>query len=383
MKLKELADEQESNTFQQRAGRLAKWRELAEQAAADRKSPVKIPSGLENLGIPWHCFIFPSLASFFMVHQCPPNLQFGILIWDILGFSFSGNYQELRSGNIVLALVPKLSKTVAKPGLVLSVWTTTRKPKLATTTVSFEHTVAVRIAVLERKSFGGDHRWICSNESPVWVLRPQSIVAVLDHTNFEDETEGCSLSLTEKSLALVEESASIPEWWPLLSEDSDSQRPVKHAGLFVQRQGRKRKNGDKAEGTKKVNLKAASKKLKAKLKKTKKKKTKDDETEKNTEKEKNTDKEKTQTAENTKFNRTPAGEKAIKVHMMKLKALDDSKFPGNTLFNADGLCRLKVGKCKAVPWDSFLESAFKYFKIVCLAEFDIADLGGSVFFLLV
>lgn len=54
MKLKELADEEETNSFRQRAGRLAKWRELAEQAAAERKSSVKIPSGLENLGIQWH-----------------------------------------------------------------------------------------------------------------------------------------------------------------------------------------------------------------------------------------------------------------------------------------------------------------------------------------
>lgn len=57
----------------------------------------------------------------------------------------------------MLVLVPKFSKNVAAVALVLSVWTTTRKPKLATTTVSFEHTVAVRIAVLEKKSVGGDH----------------------------------------------------------------------------------------------------------------------------------------------------------------------------------------------------------------------------------
>ena len=267
--------------------------------------------------------------------------------------------------------MPKLSKNVAAVALVLSVWTTTRKPKLATTTVSFEHTVAVRIAVLEKKSVGGDHRWMCSNESAVWVVRPQSIVAVLDHTQFEDETEGCSMSLTEKSLTLIEESHSVPDWWPLLPEDSDPQHPVKHAGLFVQRQGRKRKAGDtKAKDTKKLNLKAASKKVKDKLKKAKQQKKKSDENEKKTASEK---------AENVKFNRTPVGEKAVKAHMMMMKELDDSKFPGNTLFNADGLCRLKVGKCKEVPWESFLESAFKYFKIVCLVEFDLGDLGGSGF----
>ena len=85
-----------------------------------------------------------------------------------------------------------------------------------------------------------------------------------------DETEGCSISLTEKSLALIEESHSVADWWPLLPEDSDPQHPVKHAGLFVQRQGRKRKVGDtKAKDTKTLNIKAASNRVKAKLKKAK------------------------------------------------------------------------------------------------------------------
>ena len=79
MKLKELADEEETNSFRQRAGRLAKWRELAEQAAAERKSSVKIPSGLENLGIRWHCcLIFQLLKSLSNIIQL-------YLTWEILG----------------------------------------------------------------------------------------------------------------------------------------------------------------------------------------------------------------------------------------------------------------------------------------------------------
>lgn len=79
MKLKELADEEETNSFRQRAGRLAKWRELAEQAAAERKSSVKIPSGLENLGIQWHCcLIFQLLKSLSNIIQL-------YLTWEILG----------------------------------------------------------------------------------------------------------------------------------------------------------------------------------------------------------------------------------------------------------------------------------------------------------
>ena len=79
MKLKELADEEETNSFRQRAGRLAKWRELAEQAAAERKSSVKIPSGLENLGIQWQCcLIFQLLKSLSNIIQL-------YLTWEILG----------------------------------------------------------------------------------------------------------------------------------------------------------------------------------------------------------------------------------------------------------------------------------------------------------
>ena len=46
-KLKEIADEKESSAFRQRASRLSKWRELAEQAAAEHKAKIRLPETVE------------------------------------------------------------------------------------------------------------------------------------------------------------------------------------------------------------------------------------------------------------------------------------------------------------------------------------------------
>ena len=48
-KLKEMADESGTTAFQQRAGRLAKWREMAQQAADEHQPKIKIPDGIEFL----------------------------------------------------------------------------------------------------------------------------------------------------------------------------------------------------------------------------------------------------------------------------------------------------------------------------------------------
>ena len=57
LKLKELRDEEMTGAYRQRAGRWVKWREMTEAAAATVSSKIKIPSGLEMLGIPRSCFV--------------------------------------------------------------------------------------------------------------------------------------------------------------------------------------------------------------------------------------------------------------------------------------------------------------------------------------
>ena len=52
-KLKEMADESGTTAFQKRAGRLAKWREMAQQAADEHQTRIKIPDGIQLLD--WKC----------------------------------------------------------------------------------------------------------------------------------------------------------------------------------------------------------------------------------------------------------------------------------------------------------------------------------------
>lgn len=49
MKPKQMREEEETESFKQRSGRLAKWREMAEQAAQERKAMVRVDCGIETL----------------------------------------------------------------------------------------------------------------------------------------------------------------------------------------------------------------------------------------------------------------------------------------------------------------------------------------------
>lgn len=58
----------------------------------------------------------------------------------------------LESGNVVVALIPKDKGQgrVAMVALTMSVWTNVSKPKLATSAVSLEQCVAMRVVAMER-----------------------------------------------------------------------------------------------------------------------------------------------------------------------------------------------------------------------------------------
>ena len=49
--MKELEDETAQEGFRQRASRLAKWRELAEDAAVEHRAKFKLPQSIEILGL--------------------------------------------------------------------------------------------------------------------------------------------------------------------------------------------------------------------------------------------------------------------------------------------------------------------------------------------
>ena len=44
-----MREEEESNQYRQRTTRLAKWRELAEEAAKERQIKLSMPEGLQRL----------------------------------------------------------------------------------------------------------------------------------------------------------------------------------------------------------------------------------------------------------------------------------------------------------------------------------------------
>ena len=48
-KLKELAEEEDTTAHRQRSSRLAKWREIAEQAAKSHEVEVQLPDSIETL----------------------------------------------------------------------------------------------------------------------------------------------------------------------------------------------------------------------------------------------------------------------------------------------------------------------------------------------
>ena len=88
-------------------------------------------------------------------------------------------------------------------GLVLSVWTSVKKPKLAVMQTSLSHVVAARIVVMEghpdRKTFS------CSALSEAWVIKPESIVGILAFENMADEPDGCTIGLNTESFTMLKE----------------------------------------------------------------------------------------------------------------------------------------------------------------------------------
>lgn len=248
------------------------------------------------------------------------------------------------------------TQSVARVALVTSVWFTVRKPKLATQRIPLEQAVAIRVVVMDKRSGPGceeNPKWFCNNESPVWVLRPNSIVAILDPEGFENETEESVLTLTAKSLGIVLTGLeSVHEWWPemdKLEAPESGEKKVstsKYPGLFLQRRRAQKRAAKKAAANKdKIQTK---KKTKTKTKLKKKKKTK---------------KVKFIPVVVANFKRNRRGELLIMQMMQRSKELDAEKFGQNASFCDDGLCKLSnVAVCKNVPWSKFVQAAFPYLK---------------------
>lgn len=89
---------------------------------------------------------------------------------------------SLRTGNVVLAMIPKKIDGSMKQALmvcyVTSIWISPRKPKLATNKVSMNYVVALR--VLEMYPHEASKMWLADAVSTAWVLEPTAVAAILD-----------------------------------------------------------------------------------------------------------------------------------------------------------------------------------------------------------
>lgn len=106
----------------------------------------------------------------------------------------------------MMALLPRKSgDRMAVIAMVLSVWISTKKPRLATSTAPLNHCVAVRICVMEPSTSDVSGKTFrCNACSPAWVIKPESITAVMAYDNCGNQTEFCEISLTDESMTLME-----------------------------------------------------------------------------------------------------------------------------------------------------------------------------------
>ena len=347
-KLKEIQEETETSTFRQRASRLAKWREMAEQAAAQHRARLELPNTIEILRVQFctalfknsifHCFNFFHIFSFFSMFGTPLNS--GVIFWHYMRKVIA----IARSGHVVVALVPKFRGGGCKTcvGIVTAVWMCVKKPRLATTSIPIDHAVAVRIIEMTNPKPNQPTSFECNGNSNAWVVLPQSVIAVLDLDGYEQAIEKYSVNITQTSVDLLGSLSDLPEWWPTLDEDvvvADKKKKPHHPLLFVHRQGRRRA---RAKATAKA--KASAKKVKVFVKKVKKA---DAEI----------------PAETANFRRTVRGDTLIRQMMEKVRVMDCKIFAANPLFSMEGnTCRLNTEKCKDKPWSSFAELAPAFFR---------------------
>lgn len=250
----------------------------------------------------------------------------------------------LRSGNIVLAMIPKDLKNSDKfapaVALVTSVWVGVKKPRLATSSVSINHVIGIRIIEMKevKKSEHASLTWECDAKSQSLVLRPQTIVAILDVVpdSYQDTSEGASMRLGVDSITMVNQKRIIAEWWPAMRDSDVSAKSLE--GLVLPGNGRKRKRPAAGQPQPKAPAAGGNLKKIAVV----------------------TQEEIEMTPEN--FRRTNAGEVLMKQTMIALRKLDMEKFPNQPLWTEDDLCKFQRGKCHGISFNRFKDCAFPFFK---------------------
>lgn len=108
---------------------------------------------------------------------------------------------QLRSGNVIAALLPvdRGARRELRVGMVLSVWTSTKKPRLSTSSTPMAHCVAARVLEMQ-PVLASERTFTCNGISTPWVVMPESVVAILSPESFQDDAQECALTLSQESM---------------------------------------------------------------------------------------------------------------------------------------------------------------------------------------
>lgn len=87
--------------------------------------------------------------------------------------------------------------------LCLSVWTSVKNPKLATSAASLGHVVAARVVQMRNHENPGTY--FCDGQCRAWVVKPQSFIAILALHSFGEDDSTFSATLSDESMKLVED----------------------------------------------------------------------------------------------------------------------------------------------------------------------------------
>lgn len=362
-KLKEARMEEETDLYRQRTGRLDKWREAARAALASH-SDSQLPDSIQILGerVRFHIF---GISEYFL-----------FLFWIFFYHHLCFQCFSLRTGNVVLAMIPKKIDGSMKQALmvcyVTSIWISPRKPKLATNKVSMNYVVALR--VLEMYPHEASKMWLADAVSTAWVLEPTAVAAILDVDHVLESENGLRIMLSSASCDLVNKKEELEKDWPKAGDGK------KAAGLYITRPRKARKKGPKkqkvAESDKEADDQKEEPDKSKKHKGKKMKKTEENEENSKSDGEKDAKK-------STKFlklkkakapTETPdfaaanilkngTGKSLIEDYMGKLKAKDEEAFPDSLLFSKENSsCKLNLPKVYGKEWSKIQTTAFEYFK---------------------
>ncbi len=215
-----------------------------------------------------------------------------------------------------------------------------------------KHCVAARLVVLEvgEDAFGTQGH--ANGMSVAMIVRPMSIVSILDVEHSRVHDHGISMKLSDKCQEVLGLLSEIPDWYP--EPDPDAEFPFSiFGGAPVTQRSRKKR-------TRKAALKALDQegKKKKRSKRSKKKK----ENSESVALKKSPKEKQPLSCVPENFRRTITGRQLIRDTLQKLLEADLKAHPNNPLFATDTrLCRLKADECKSVTWEEVISRSSEFF----------------------